>query len=170
MGQALLKKSDIRHAERVMAVVRKRSSGQRYPQPEPRIAWWRRCITEHGLDPAAPREHASGNLKRVTVAPAALQRLLAYDWPGNIRELRNVSRTAIALADGGVVRVHDLPHKVASFEARAQGGERPGDGHDHAGVPAARCPAAGLRISRSTVYRRKLGRFGIDIGFTESNK
>ena len=42
----------------------------------------------------------------------ALQRLLSYPWPGNIRELRNVIRTALAICDGGVVRLIDLPREI----------------------------------------------------------
>ncbi len=42
----------------------------------------------------------------------AFQRLLAYDWPGNIRELRNVIRSALAICDGGVVRLVDLPREI----------------------------------------------------------
>ncbi|HKE97119.1 MAG TPA: sigma 54-interacting transcriptional regulator, partial [Povalibacter sp.] len=49
--------------------------------------------------------------------PAAIEMdafkcLLAYSWPGNIRELRNVIRTALAICDGGVVRLKDLPSEV----------------------------------------------------------
>ena len=42
----------------------------------------------------------------------AFQRLLAHDWPGNIRELRNVIRSALAICDGGVVRLVDLPREL----------------------------------------------------------
>jgi transcriptional regulator of acetoin/glycerol metabolism len=42
----------------------------------------------------------------------ALQRLIAYPWPGNIRELRNVIRTALAICEGGVVRLIDLPREI----------------------------------------------------------
>jgi transcriptional regulator of acetoin/glycerol metabolism len=50
----------------------------------------------------------------------AFQRLLAYGWPGNIRELRNVIRTALAICDGGIVRLKDLPSEVrdgATYDA-----------------------------------------------------
>jgi sigma-54 dependent transcriptional regulator, acetoin dehydrogenase operon transcriptional activator AcoR len=46
----------------------------------------------------------------------ALQRLLAYPWPGNIRELRNVIRTALAICDGGVIRRIDLPREIREAE------------------------------------------------------
>jgi DNA-binding NtrC family response regulator len=36
-------------------------------------------------------------------------RLKAYDWPGNIRELRNVLRLAVVAAAGDVIEVQDLP-------------------------------------------------------------
>jgi len=42
----------------------------------------------------------------------AFQCLLSYSWPGNIRELRNVIRTALAICEGGVVRLTDLPSEV----------------------------------------------------------
>jgi sigma-54 dependent transcriptional regulator, acetoin dehydrogenase operon transcriptional activator AcoR len=47
----------------------------------------------------------------------ALQRLLAYPWPGNIRELRNVIRTALAICDGGVIRRIDLPREIREVDA-----------------------------------------------------
>jgi sigma-54 dependent transcriptional regulator, acetoin dehydrogenase operon transcriptional activator AcoR len=46
----------------------------------------------------------------------ALHRLLAYPWPGNIRELRNVIRTALAICDGGVIRRIDLPREIREAE------------------------------------------------------
>ena len=56
----------------------------------------------------------------VAIEMDAYQRLLAYDWPGNIRQLRNVIRTALAICDGGVVRLRDLPSEVRDGAVRKE--------------------------------------------------
>jgi transcriptional regulator of acetoin/glycerol metabolism len=56
----------------------------------------------------------------VAIEMDAYQRLLAYDWPGNVRQLRNVIRTALAICDGGVVRLRDLPSEVRDGAARKE--------------------------------------------------
>ncbi|KPV41242.1 Fis family transcriptional regulator [Thiohalorhabdus denitrificans] len=43
-----------------------------------------------------------------TLSSAALERLSAYDFPGNIRELRNILQRAVALCSGGVIGVEEL--------------------------------------------------------------
>lgn len=43
------------------------------------------------------------------ISPAARAELKARDWPGNLRELANALEVAIALADGAVIDVPDLP-------------------------------------------------------------
>jgi len=47
--------------------------------------------------------------QQVAVEPAAMARLQAHRWPGNIRELRNVLDRARLFADDGVVRAQHLP-------------------------------------------------------------
>jgi DNA-binding NtrC family response regulator len=42
------------------------------------------------------------------VAPRALERLMAYDWPGNIRELRNVCEYAAIVCDGDLIETRHL--------------------------------------------------------------
>ena len=45
--------------------------------------------------------HAQRTGKLVThLDPEAVEALVAYDWPGNIRELENVLERAVVLADG----------------------------------------------------------------------
>ena len=43
------------------------------------------------------------------LAPEAEALLLAYDWPGNIRELQNVIQRAILLTEGSVIEARHLP-------------------------------------------------------------
>jgi transcriptional regulator with PAS, ATPase and Fis domain len=50
--------------------------------------------------------------QRVIVEPTAMARLQAYDWPGNIRELRNVLDRARLFADDGKLRVEHLPEQL----------------------------------------------------------
>ena len=43
------------------------------------------------------------------IAPEALKALAEYSWPGNVRELQNVIERCVALADGPLIRLSDLP-------------------------------------------------------------
>ncbi len=40
------------------------------------------------------------------------QRLESYDWPGNVRQLRNAMERAVVLATEGTVEISDLPDRV----------------------------------------------------------
>ncbi|MDQ7065391.1 MAG: sigma-54 dependent transcriptional regulator [candidate division KSB1 bacterium] len=46
------------------------------------------------------------------ISPAAMQQIMAYNWPGNIRELRNVIERAMILGSGPHVEVDDLPSQL----------------------------------------------------------
>jgi two-component system, NtrC family, response regulator AtoC len=56
--------------------------------------------------------HAPDNSMQVT--NAAMKCLLQYDWPGNVRELENCIERAVALGDGKIVDLSDLPPTIAS--------------------------------------------------------
>ena len=43
----------------------------------------------------------------------ALQALLTYDWPGNIRELENVIERAVILSDNGVITINNLVDNIS---------------------------------------------------------
>ena len=45
------------------------------------------------------------------IAPDAMALLSRYDWPGNIRELRNVIECAAVMMRSAVVATHDLPDR-----------------------------------------------------------
>ena len=44
----------------------------------------------------------------IELSPPARAKLLVYPWPGNVRQLRNVIDSAMVLADGDKIEVHDL--------------------------------------------------------------
>lgn len=52
----------------------------------------------------------------VGVDDEAVEALMRYDWPGNIRELENVVERAVVLADGPTVTVADLPADLQSVK------------------------------------------------------
>jgi DNA-binding NtrC family response regulator len=47
-------------------------------------------------------------------SPAALAHLIAYTWPGNVRQLRNVVERTAVLAENPVIEVEDLPPEICS--------------------------------------------------------
>jgi DNA-binding NtrC family response regulator len=56
------------------------------------------------------------------LAPDALARLSAYDWPGNIRELQNAIERAFALSTADTITLADLPAAVTGG-VQAEGGD-----------------------------------------------
>ncbi len=47
--------------------------------------------------------------QRKTLSPEALDLLLAHDWPGNIRELKNLVERLVIMTPGPVIRAQDVP-------------------------------------------------------------
>jgi len=113
------------------------------------------------------------------VTPAAMAALLAFAWPGNIRQLRNVIRTAVALCEEGRIQVEhlNLPrlHRTAAPLTTPQ----VGTGSAAGALKAAELEvvreclgrhqwnisrtAATLGMSRNTLYR-KIHRYGLAPG------
>jgi two-component system response regulator HydG len=46
-------------------------------------------------------------------SPAARRKLLAFDWPGNVRQLRNVVESMVVVDYDGLLDVDDLPEELA---------------------------------------------------------
>jgi two-component system response regulator AtoC len=61
----------------------------------------------------AQRGVPSGSSQPLTIDPEAEDMLVAFDWPGNVRQLENVLHRATILADGGCIRPGDLPPEVS---------------------------------------------------------
>jgi len=64
-------------------------------------------------------EEAQG--ESICLEPAARQALLRYSWPGNVRQLRNLLRTLVALSEQGRIGLDDvlavLPAEMGEVEA-----------------------------------------------------
>lgn len=56
------------------------------------------------------RRHGPLGKWRLTVA--AMEALVAYDWPGNVRQLERVVERVVALAPGAEIRLEDLPPEI----------------------------------------------------------
>ncbi len=59
--------------------------------------------------------------KQITsVQPEAIARLVAYNWPGNIRELENLMERTMLFCEGPEIRVSDLPAEMLSLAVAAE--------------------------------------------------
>ncbi len=64
--------------------------------------------------------HARGGVRPV-VTKEAMQRLLDYDWPGNVRQLENVVARALALNVTGVIGPQDFPEPIGEAPKKLSG-------------------------------------------------
>src|SRR5690606_5285175 len=46
------------------------------------------------------------------IEPAVMVAFMAYSWPGNIRELRNVIERLVVLSDDGMIKAEYLPPSI----------------------------------------------------------
>jgi len=74
-------------------------------------------LADHFRRQFAKRHHKS--IK--SVSPVATKRLFAYDWPGNVRQLRNAIETMVVLDVDGVLDLDDLPPELADVQPAAAG-------------------------------------------------
>jgi DNA-binding NtrC family response regulator len=66
-------------------------------------------LAEHFLQEAVEET----GLKVTGITEPALRILAGYEWPGNIRQLKNVIRTMVVMCDGAKIDVRDLPPEIA---------------------------------------------------------
>ncbi len=71
------------------------------------------------LAQAALVRFAAAAHKSVTgIAPAAAEKLLAYDWPGNVRELQNAIERAVAVTRYAEITIDDLPARIRDHQSK----------------------------------------------------
>jgi Nif-specific regulatory protein len=71
-------------------------------------------LRDHAADIPALVDHFLGRLaveyrRPLQLTEAALRRLGDYSWPGNVRQLRSVLETAVAMTGGSTIDADDLP-------------------------------------------------------------
>lgn len=69
------------------------------------------------------------------ISPEVMQELLSYDWPGNIRELRNVVERLVVFATDGIIRKEYLPFHTNGNEFEFQSRAICNDVQDHTILP-----------------------------------
>lgn len=57
------------------------------------------------------------------ISPEALDVMMKYDWPGNIRELQNVCERLQILSEGHTIMLNDLPENIRNLENKMQATE-----------------------------------------------
>ena len=119
-------------------------------------------LTNHFLD-TFKQQHGRPNLQ---LSDAARQKLLGYQWPGNVRQLRNVIDSCVVMADQEEIQPEDLGLRdVGGGELQTLSLEfwerkliREALGRSSGNVPEA---AKLLGIGRATLYR-KIEEYAID--------
>src|ERR1700723_3886554 len=57
----------------------------------------------------------------IQISSAAMKALMNYEWPGNVRELENCVERAVALGNGTLIDLGDLPASIAGSSPLASG-------------------------------------------------
>ncbi|HET9978627.1 MAG TPA: sigma-54 dependent transcriptional regulator [Burkholderiaceae bacterium] len=99
----------------------------------------------------ARRVQSPGAPGRLELDAEAEDLLISFAWPGNVRQLENVLHRAAILADGGRIRVGDLPPEVSRI-----------NGATHAPPAAAIDSGEGLLRERVRRFELQLIRRAID--------
>ena len=73
------------------------------------------ALFEHFLVRCAERRQ----IAPPSIASDAMKALIDFEWPGNVRQLRNVAERLIARADHAIIAVADLPPEITGGPHRA---------------------------------------------------
>lgn len=63
-------------------------------------------------------------IKRKQLTPSALSLMMEYDWPGNIRELKNMIERLLIMTPNSQIDVYDLPEHTYMSKTEPSGGHR----------------------------------------------
>ncbi|MGE6323157.1 sigma-54-dependent Fis family transcriptional regulator [Pseudomonas oryzihabitans] len=141
-----------------------RLSGARFDVPPLRERADKLALINKLLDDEGQRSGV-----RLGLSEAALEVLLTYNWPGNMRQLQHVLRYACAVCDGPAIAVEDLPAPLGGI-APTRGQEVVSGSPERQALIDALVrnrwkpvlAARDLGISRATLYR-KVNHHGINM-------
>jgi len=95
--------------------------------------------------------------KLAGISPDAIELLMNYNWPGNIRELENLVERLTILKSGGIIDVDDLPERYRGMDQRSLDPSEvliPEDGVDFNGAVDAYENALILKALEKTAWNR----------------
>jgi len=81
-------------------------------------------LRERSEDIKPLTRHILGRIAGVNapeVSPSAMDALVSYSWPGNVRQLRNALERAVIMCDNGRIESKDLPTEVLAGNREPQG-------------------------------------------------
>lgn len=105
---------------------------------------------------------AEGKGSAKSISPDALEILEKYDWPGNVRQLKNAIEKMMVLSSGDTLTIEDVPSEIASNKATTFSQASTLADVEKAQILAAleaagnnrTTAAASLGISRRTLHRK----------------
>jgi DNA-binding NtrC family response regulator len=105
---------------------------------------------------------AEGKGSAKSISPEALEILEKYDWPGNVRQLKNAIEKMMVLSSGDTLTIEDVPSEIASNKATTFSQASTLADVEKAQILAAleaagnnrTTAAASLGISRRTLHRK----------------
>jgi transcriptional regulator of acetoin/glycerol metabolism len=108
-------------------------------------------------------EEAGGSMPEVD--QDALDALVGYHWPGNLRQLRRALRVVCALAGGGRIRRAHLPPEVLAAQPATAEGEARADGQRLNAIESAERDALVEALSR---VRWNVSRLALELGVSRN--
>lgn len=120
------------------------------------------AIAHHFVD-VGQRESA----RELSLSKSAIRALQQYDWPRNVRELRNVMERLFLLVDGPVASTADVADAITMGASESSPSDERTVVERRELVEALECAgwnaekaAEKMKVSRATIYRR-MGKFGV---------
>ncbi len=112
-------------------------------------------LIEHLLRTLAARHDRPG----LCLTPEAQQALVAYRWPGNVREVVNALERAVVLARGDAIALDDLPDTIAAPDSAAASDA----GGDPLSLEATERRVVQRALAESATLEEAAARLGINV-------